>query len=232
MFNKLAALVAAALLCVSLAAPAEGALITFNSRAMFNAAAPGLPLETFEAGLVGPGGVVGCAAPISGAAASACFPLGGLLAGAIYDSPMFHELVVLGAGFGPVGNASKVLGPNAFADTFNVLYSNANAVGFDVFPGLVAGNVTIEVFSTLNVLLGSFMIPAPLGPTFWGVISDSDLIGRINIASITAAGAAGGELIDNHAFGIAQVPEPVALTLLGSGLLAFGLSRRRAKKAS
>src|SRR5215471_18521681 len=42
--------------CVCLTAlllvPCQGALITFTTRLAFNAAAPGLPTETFESGLV------------------------------------------------------------------------------------------------------------------------------------------------------------------------------------
>jgi hypothetical protein len=63
------------------AVPAQAALITFSSRALFAAAAPGLPVETFESGLVAPGAVTVCSGPVSSASASACFPLGGLLPG-------------------------------------------------------------------------------------------------------------------------------------------------------
>jgi hypothetical protein len=133
-------------------------------------------------------------------------------------------MAVLGAGFGGVGNTSKVVGPNTFIDTFNLTFASANAVGFDVFPGLSAGNVAISVFSPANVSLGSFTIGVPLGATFFGVASDTGFgsIGRINLASQTAVP---GELVDNLAFGNAAIiPEPTSLLLLGSGLLILVLS--------
>lgn len=212
------------------AAAADAALITFASRPAFSAAAPGLPVETFESGLVAPGGVTTCAGPVSSGAASACFPLGGLLPGATYAASPGPLLALLGAGFPVIGNPSKVLGPNAFADTFNITFASATAVGFDVFPGFTAGSVQISIFDPLNVLLGMFTIAAPIGGTFFGVISTTDLIGRINIASLTATP---GELVDNVAFGVAQVPEPGLLLLLGSGALtaaARGRLRKSRKK--
>ena len=45
-------------LLVMVARPTDAALITFNSRALFGASAPGLPVETFEAGLVASGAVI------------------------------------------------------------------------------------------------------------------------------------------------------------------------------
>jgi hypothetical protein len=229
MSSKVLSALASIILCVGFAAPVEGALMTFNSRSIFNTVAPGLSVDTFETGLVAPGGVTVCTGPLSSAAASACFPLGGLLPGAVYSAMPGPSMVVLGAGFPGVGNTSKVVGPNAFSDTFNVNYSNANAVGFDVLPGAPgAAPVLISVFSPLSILLGSFNIPGPIGGTFWGVVSDTDLIGRINIQSLPN----GGELIDNHAFGIAQIPEPTVLALLGVGTLSLGLLRRRSRKSA
>src|SRR5262249_44088074 len=162
--------------------PCQGALITFTTRLAFNAAAPGLPTETFESGLVAPGNVITCAGPVSSATPSTCFPPGTLLPGVTYNSES-ALLALLGANFDGVGNTSKVLGPNFFADTFNLTFTSANAAGFDVFAGPVAGNVAIGVFSPANAPLGSFTVFAPIGGTFFGVISDPGPIGRINVAS-------------------------------------------------
>jgi hypothetical protein len=108
LFRCLCLLVALLLLSV----PAYADLVTFISLAAFTAAAPGLPVETFESGLVSSPGVTPCTGLLSGAAASACFPLGGLLPGVVYSSTPDPIMVVLGAGV--VGNPSKVLGPNPF----------------------------------------------------------------------------------------------------------------------
>ena len=199
---------------VLLAVPAYAALITFSSRGTFNSSVPGLPVETFEAGLVAPGGLTLCNGPLSSSAASACFPLGGLLPGVTYSAVPGPAMVVLGAAFDGIGNASKVLGPDIFADTFNLTFTGVTGVGFDVFPGPVAGNILISVFSPTNVALGSFTTAGVVGGSFFGVLSTTGQIGRVNIASQAAFP---GELIDNLAFGT-PVPEPSSLLLLAGGL--------------
>jgi len=195
---------------------AEAALITFTSRTIFDAAAPGLPVETFESGIVAPGGVTVCSGPLSSSAASSCFAAGALMPGVTYSSTS-GSMVVLGAGFPTVGNASKVLGPNLFLDSFDLTFADASAVGFDALVGPVTGNVQISVFSPTNQLLGSSLIAVPRGGTFFGVISTGDLIGRNDIAGQTPAL---GELVDNLAFGTpaAVVPEPSTFALVALGV--------------
>jgi PEP-CTERM motif len=213
------------LVALLLSVPAYADLLTFSSAAAFGLAAPGLPIETFESGLVGAGGLTSCTSPLSGAAASPCFPLGGLLPGVVYSSTPDPVMVVIGAGFFGLGNTSKVLGPTLFASTMNITFTSANAVGFDVYPGLATGNILISVFSPAEVSLGSFTIPGVAGGSFFGVVSTTDLIGRVNIASQSASP---GEVIDNLRFGTpTTVPEPSSLLLLAAGsAIAFRLRRR------
>ena len=213
-----------------LSVPVRADLVTFTSRPAFNAAAPGLPVETFESASVAPGAVITCMGPVSSTMGGGCFPVAGLLPGAVYNASVATQpnLVVLGAAFASVGNASRVLGPNRFADTFNITFANANAVGLDVFAGLSPGNVAISVFDSADVLLGTFTVFAPTGGTFFGVISTTSNIGRLNIASANN----GGELVDNVAFGRTgpAVPEPMTILLLGIGLGGVVVRVRRRRK--
>jgi hypothetical protein len=139
-------------------------------------------------------------------------------------------MALLGANFPGVGNTSKVLGPNLFADTLNMSFTSSNAAGYDFYPGPAAGNVVMTIFSPTNVLLGTFTVFAPLGPSFFGVISDGGpgSIGRINVASQSALP---GELVDNLAFGNvgAVVPEPSSLLLFGGGFIAIFRMYRRSR---
>jgi hypothetical protein len=210
--------------------PASAALITFTTRAGFNGAAPGLPVETFEAGLVAPASVTTCNGPLSSAAASTCFAAGALLPGAVYNASgtLQPNMVTLGANISTVGNTSKVVGPNSFADTFNLVFANANAIGLDVFAGPASGNVAFSIFDSANSPLGTFTIAVPLGGAFFGVVSTTDLIGRVNVASQAALPA---ELVDNVAFGrTTTVPEPGSVLLLGAGIALGWTSRFRFKR--
>lgn len=210
--------------------PAYADLITYNTRPSFNAAAPGLSVETFQSGLVAPIDVTICSGPLSNAAGSTCFPVGGLLPGVSFNASTQTpgNLTVIGAGFPNVGNTSTVLGPSLFADSLNITFTSANAFGVDLFPGTAASNIVVSVFDPGNALLGSFTVAAPVGSaTFFGLISTTSGIGRVNIADQNTEASV---LIDNLAFGTAApttpVPEPASLILLASGL-AFGIARRR-----
>ena len=212
----------------SVVSPAHAALFTFNTRLGFDLAAPGLAVETFENALVNPASVTICNGPLSSAVASGCFLSGGLLPGVTYSSSPRSSMAVLGAGFASLPITSRVLGPNAFADTLNLTFTSANAVGLNLFPGPSAGTVLVSVFGAGDLLQGIFNVAAPLGGLFFGVISDAGLIVRLNIASQSATP---GELIDNVAFGNRTVPEPASVALLAMASAGLAARRRRRRRS-
>jgi hypothetical protein len=206
--------------------PADGSLITFSTRAAFNAAAPGLPVESFESRFAG--GVLICPGPLMRGHECPMTPgtvepvPGGLLPGITYSSES-GILVLVGPNFLPLGNTSNVLGPFGVVDTLDLTLESASAIGFDVFPGVATGDVLISVFDSANAPIGTFTMLASPGGTFFGVLSDSVLIGRINIA--TLAEFQGG-LVDDVAFGV-PIAEPATIFLISTGLAGLGRIRRR-----
>ena len=114
-------------------------------------------------------------------------------------------------------NSSKIFGPNNSLATLNVTFTTGvSAVGFDAFPGPLPGNIAISLFDPSNDLLGRSIIPASVGANFFGVVSTTGLIGRVNIEGQTEL--APFEAIDNLAFGTTSVPEPSLLLLFAVGL--------------
>jgi len=121
-------------------------------------------------------------------------------------------------------NTSKVLGTTIPSSSIlTVTFTDAAvAVGFEVFPGPLNGPVVVSVFSPSDAALGTFTIPAIRGGSFFGVLSTTDAMGRLDIDGPNTQ--SGGELIDNLRF--ATVPEPTSMLLLAAGLaLVFRLKR-------
>jgi len=217
------------LLCFAL--PALADVLTFNSLAAFTAAAPGLPVETFESGLVDPGGITTCPPPLSSSAASACFPAAGLLPGVVYGgSP---PLAVQGGGQIFVGNTSKILSSNQAALTIEFM-DGVTAVGFDVY-GL--GTTAVVYVSSSSARLVDFSGSLVTGGFFFGVVSTTDTIRQVYLYTFDMRappiGPLGPGTIDNLRFGVAAAPEPSSLLLLATGLaIAFrprGFARRCAR---
>ena len=207
------------------ATDASAALITFNSRAAFDLAAPGLPVEDFEEANVAAGSTATFTGALNSTTNNAVFGPGEILAGFSLEATD-NVLVALGNGFFSFPTVN--VGPNFFSADSNLRFTNASAVGFDLHTNITS-NMTISVFGEGDVLLSSFVIGVASGSTatFFGVINDSGLITRLNVNAVNDGA---GEVFDNVAFG-AAVPEPSTVLLIGGGLLAVAARRRLQKRS-
>jgi hypothetical protein len=214
-----AALVAALLPGVLSAGP-----VTYSSRALFNADAPGLAVEGFEAGNVADADLVPCSSPLSAASNDACFTPGQILPGMELNNGGVDqggaEFVLLGAGF--FANLSKIVMVNYPDDSLYLDFSSGvQAVGFDLYSVLATDPFDIEVFGA-GGSLGTFSANPAFDGAFFGVISDAGPITRIHIASPSSD----FEGVDDIAFGT-PTPEPGSIVLCGLGALALAIARRR-----
>ena len=215
----------------ALMVPAHAGLITFGTRPAFNAAAGALPMETFESGTSAPNTFVPCPSPESSASNNACFGLGALLPGIQYQtngsdlSP--GQEFALSDGTATL-NGTKLLFTNSPTGSLDIFLTASNAIGLDVLL-FTGGSIDVNVFDPSNTLIQTFTFATSNAGVFFGVISDSGLIGHINLATSVTPNS-NYEGIDNVAFGLtaASVPEPSTLGMLGLGAAALALLRRRA----
>ncbi len=180
-------------------------LATFANRANFDIANPGLPIEDFEEGMVAPGGVLGCDAPIDNSTNNACFVPGDILPGVIFSDdpgPDVDGLLLLGAGFN--GNPSISFGTNTYNDKTVIEFNPpVPAAGMDLQCHFSADTVDVEIYGTGGVPLAAFQSNCPNEGAFFGVSAMSGIeIERIVLFSPTNQ----VELLDDLAFGVPVHP--------------------------
>jgi hypothetical protein len=180
----------------------SGTLTFYTSRAVFNAAHPGIPLETFVLTNLGPNQVMACPEPFNNMTNNGCFSPGDILPGIAVWNTTAIDLVVLTPPF--FGVNCVAVGPNTFTDNGEMQFNPpVQAVGFDLLSN-VAATYNIEVFGP-GGSLGTTTAPGAIPGIFWGV--DTSSPGGISRITTSNVGSA-GELYCNVAFG---QPVPVEL---------------------
>ena len=125
-------------------------------------------------------------------------------------------------------------GSTAFVDIFRTDLADFSIAGFDaatMFPGYtgrieairsVGGIPSGSVFFDLSDTFATFALP--------GSFSGISGIRVRDTFSVAFRGGPGSFALDNLKIGVAAVPEPATLTLMGIGLLGMGMARRRRRR--
>jgi hypothetical protein len=189
-------------LALATAGHLNASLITYNSRAAFDKAAPGLPVEDFASLNPGDGKIRLCDSPLLN---SSCG--GMLLPGISYSSPATSGGIEI-AGPNSVGDLNLVAAFSNYAEDF-VLALSAEAIGFNLYsygPSIIDVRIISPTAST------NFQIAAGLGNVFFGAIDTSD------INSVILSSESGQYVgLGGVAFGqAAAAPEPNNLLLMGT----------------
>ena len=251
-------------LCVigaATAIPASAGVVFHATTAAFATATGGfanLGTEDFESSTLAPNSIVTFDDPLAPGIANGVFPAGtnpaigmtvqsNTLGGsATVASPNgIGGLATASAGL--AGTPDDQVSTDKQRDSFDMIFVSPVvepivAVGFkplyfDSGSATVRGNITVQVFSTANVLLGSTVVAGvdyQNEVAFLGIVATgADDIGRINLWD-------GNDLLhwqgadDIAVFAAAPTngtPEPASLLLAGLALAQFGWARRRARKA-
>lgn len=214
----------------AVAAPAQAALMFFDNRADFELAS-GLSgiTEDFEEANISPGNVSPNANPLSAITNDGIFSSGDIASG-LSVSASAGSLSTLGEG---VAGTTKMVGAVFAPAELSLSFGpTATAIGFDLFSTFLGGgsdDFQIQLFSDTGTLLGSTNASGVnrTTATFFGVISSTDAVARVNIQGVQAT-----EVIDNITFGnaVAQLAEPGTLALFGLGLLGIGAAARRRQR--
>jgi hypothetical protein len=224
-------------LVLLLSTPSLAAIVTFTDRTVFNTAAGSLPIEDFEESLAPNGGFTTITGPLDSTSSNAAFSPGDILPGLqLVDRPGPDGAGMNAGGTGLFAGATKTVLNNTFSDSLDLIFAGGtSAIGFDLYSAAAPGSlqnasVSIELFDLANASLGVFAASAiNTGSVFFGAVSDSALIGRVNVFSQSN----GAETVDNVAFRAAVVPEPSTYLLCAAGLLAlFGFGWRRRQCAA
>lgn len=175
----------------------------YTSRAAFDAAAPGLTLEDFEDGNVGPGTAVGCLSPMTSTSNDPpCVDPGDIAAGLtiqVVNNPSSPIALAMG-GAGWAGNPTKMVIANYFTDSADYLFNATPfAFGIDLQAVFSAPTLTITLYNGATVI-GTYTSPSSAAGTFWGITDDANPVTRINVNDPSLVNAEGGDNIEFGSF--------------------------------
>lgn len=183
------------------------ALVFYNDLVTFQAANPGLPMETFSGTSVPPAGVLACDPPFNELTSNECFSQGAIMAGISVELIANDGSSLLNVVLTPdfFGINCVAVGPNSFTDDARIDFNPAvKAVGLDlVSPIDGAVPFDIEIVGPGGSLGTTSAFACLTAPCFWGV--DSDDIGGITSVVFTSLDGY-GELFCNVTYGGEPVP--------------------------
>ena len=176
---------------LSSAAPAQpaGGLTYYATRAAFDAAHPGLPVEDFEDVTID-GFWCASFSPVDWNTDDACYDPGTLPVGlglAAYGPTQNEWDALIAHAAGSFGQPSIVVGANLEVDTTAVWFGGTKptiAAGMDVFAFFAnPGNpgITVEVYDDGGALLGTTTVEADTLGTFFGVRAHGAALGTIRL---------------------------------------------------
>lgn len=167
----------------------------FDDRAAFEVACPGLPLEDFEEGNVGPGNLTTCSDPFDSLTDDDCWNPGDILDGVSLGSSVAGSMVILGDGF--LSQPSIATGPYMLAQYGYIDFlPYVSTVGFDLFSSSVPEIVDVRVIGVGGTLIAETQVLVGGAGVFIGARSFEPIV-RVEYE---AAGNV-GEVIDNLTFG-------------------------------
>ena len=222
--------VASSVICLIAVLPqvSRASLIYYATSSLFNAAVPGLPVQTFaSANLYGQPYVVQ-ASPLNSSTSNSVFSAGSILPG----------LTISNSGPGPAAAGLLVygnnIGNNYFGDSLILSFNpGVSAVGENVFANTAsgpsfAGSITEDLFNGTQSLGSKTYTEAAGGSLFFGVSSTTTLITSVEL---TWDGNEDGiTFASNIAFGgnSSAVPEPstLAFPAVGFILVVVHLAKR------